>query len=146
MKKIILFFFLVSLLHSSSIYTLDNVKNLNFYLMAQADYLGKEEKENIKKFTVDKLKEAGFNFGKTDSATIVVKIDAKDIDSTYVINIQFGLAEEVTTMRKDNIDTFAYTYLNSTMIESDEPYEETMEYLQFLLYEFIEVHKEDNEE
>ena len=146
MKKIVLFFLLVSSLFSSSIYTLDNVKNLNFYLDAKADFLGKEDKENITKFAKDKLLKAGFIFGKTDASIIVVKIDSKEIDSTYVINIQLGLAEDVVVDRKERVDTFAYTYLTNTMIESDEPYEDTLEYLQFLLYEFIAVHKEDNEE
>lgn len=146
MKKVILFFLLVNSLFSSSIYTLDNIKNLHLYVEAKADFIGKEDKRNIAKFTKAKLSEAGFVFGVTDSSTIVVKIEAKEIDSTYIINIQLGLAEDVITMRKDDIETLAYTYLSNTMIESDEPYEDTLEYLQFLLYEFIAVHKEDNQE
>jgi len=145
-SKIILSLLLGSSLFSSTIYTLDNVKNLNFYLDSNAGFIGKEEKKDISQFAKDTLKKAGFVFGMTDSIIAVVKINSKEVDSTYVINIQFGLAEDVVTMRKDKIETFAYTYLANTMIESDEPYEDTLEYLQFLLYEFIAVHKEDNEE
>ena len=146
MRKIILFLLIYSSLFSASIYTLDNVKNINFYLANKADFLDKEQKTYIKKFVKEKLQKAGFIFGKTDSQTIIIRIDAKEVESTYIINIRFGLAEDVVTMRKDNIETFAYTYLSNTMIESDEPYEDTLEYIQFLLYEFIQAHKEDNEE
>jgi hypothetical protein len=111
-----------------------------------ADFIGKDEKIQLKKFVKDKLLKAGFVFGKVDSAFIIVRLNAKEIDDTYIINIDLGLAEDVATFRKDNTETFAYTYLAGSMIESDEPMEDTKEYIAFLLYEFIAAHKEDNEE
>ena len=127
-------------------YTLDNVDNIAIYMDLHGDFIGKDEKKELTEFTKDKLVKAGFVFGKVDSAYIIIKVNAKEIDDTYIINIQLGLAEDVATFRKDKIETFAYTYLASTMIEADEPMEETKEYIAFLLYEFIAAHKEDNEE
>ena len=147
MKKLI---FLLLLFYTSSfcssIHTLDNVKNISLYLSNKSSFLDESQKKHIKEFVKEKLLKAGFVFGETDSAVIVIKVEAKEVDSTYAIHLQLGLSEEVRTMRKDNIETFAYTYLSNTMIESDEPYEDTLEYIQFLLYEFIAAHKEDNEE
>jgi len=146
MKYLVLFFLLFSSVFAKSIYTLDNLHKLGIYMDTHADFIGKAEKAELKEFLKSKLIKAGFVFGEVDSAYIIVKIDAKEIDDTYIVNILFGVAEDVATFRKDNIETFAYTYLTSKMIEADEPMEETKEYIAFLLYEFIAAHKEDNEE
>jgi len=145
-KVLVFFLLLYSSLFSKSIYTLDNVEKLGIYMDLHADFIGKDEKIQLKKFVKDKLLKAGFVFGKVDSAFIIVRLNAKEIDDTYIINIDLGLAEDVATFRKDNTETFAYTYLAGSMIESDEPMEDTKEYIAFLLYEFIAAHKEDNEE
>lgn len=92
-----------------------------------------------------KLKKAGFVFGKTDAYIFVVKIDSIEIEGSQAIHLEIGLGEEVTTKRKDKIETFAYTYLASRFIEGYDPYEDTLEYLTLLVDEFIDAHKDDNE-
>jgi len=108
--------------------------------------MSKKEKDKIVKYIKGELTKAGFVLGKADSSTFFFKVNAKEVDDTYIINIQSGLAEEVTTSRKDNIETFAYTYFASELIESDEPIEDTVEMIEFLLNQFIVAYKDDNEE
>ncbi len=134
-----------SSLVSASIYTLDNVRSLNFYFSGNAGFITKEKKVQIEKRITQKLEKAGFIFGETDALIFVVKVDAIGVEETQVVNIQIGLGEEVVTKRKDQIETYAYTYLDKKFIEAFDPYEDTLESLDLLVDEFIQAHKDDNE-
>ena len=146
MKSLILVLLISSTLFSNSIFTLDNVKNISIFFSNKSGFIDKEQKKSIKKYIQKELENAGFVFGKPDSNTMVIKIRAKELDDTYFISIQVGMAEEVITKRENNIETFAYTYLRSELIESEEPYEDTVDMIDFLLNQFILAHKDDNEE
>lgn len=146
MKKLLLIFLTCSSLFSASIYTLDNVKKLSIYFSNKSGYIDKQQKNDIKKSIREKLEKAGFIFTKPDSVTLIVKVQAKEIDETYVINVQLGTAEYVITKREGDVETFAYTYLRSELIESDEPYEDTVDMINFLLDQYIVAYKDDNEE
>ena len=131
---------------SSSIYTLDNVHSLNLYLANETEFLDKEKKEKLKSDLTKKLENAGFVFGQTDATILVIKIQSLAIEESLAINISVGLGEEVITKRKDNIESFSYTYLESKFIEGYDPYEDTIEVLNSLIDDFIAAHKDDNEE
>lgn len=144
MKSLFLLFFLsVSSLFSASIYTLDNIRNLNLYIDNQTDFMDKKE---LKKELSTKLEKAGFVFGETDALILVVKIQSLEIEESMAISIFLGLGEEVVTHRKDKVETFSYTYLETKFIEGYEPKEDTTEALNGLIDDFIAAHKDDSEE
>jgi len=144
-KKIILFLLVYSSLFSKSFYTLDNVKSLSLYMPNKVGYMTKEQKKNLKESVIQKLKKAGFVFGEIDATTFMVKIESINVNDTEVIYIQIGLGEEVLTSRPGNIHSFAFTYLANDFIESDEPIQDTVESVNFLISEFLESYKDDNE-
>lgn len=145
MIKLLLILCFSTLLFSKSLYTLDGVRNLNFYLVNKTDFLSSSNKQEIEKIIKDELIKNGFIFGKPDATLFLVSINAKEINDSFAINIEIGLAEDVTTHRKGNIKTLAHTYLASELIESDRPYEDTVETIKLLLTQFLEAHKDDNE-
>ena len=147
MKKLLLVLLLSSsLFSSSSIYTLDNIKNLNIYFTSSAGFITKEKKEELHRLIKEKLLKAGFIFDQTDAQLFVVRIDAIEVDGTYVVNIQVGVSEEVVTKRTDDIETYAYTYQSNKFMEAFEPYADTSEALSALVEKFIEAYMDDNEE
>jgi len=107
-------------------------------------FMSKEEKSKLKESVLERLREAGFVFGKTDSTTIMIKIESIRVNDTEVIHVQLGLGEEVLTHRPGNVHTFALTYLATDFMESDEPIKDTIESVDTLLSEFLEAYKEDN--
>ncbi|MDA3907544.1 MAG: hypothetical protein PF437_00505 [Sulfurimonas sp.] len=145
MRKIILFLLVCGSLFSQSFYTLDNIKSLSLYMPNKVGYMDKEQKQKLKDSVIEKLKDAGFVFGKTDATTIMIKIESIRVNDTEVIHIQLGLAEEVLTHRPGNIHSFALTYLATDFMESDEPVQDTIESVDSLLSEFLEAYKDDNE-
>lgn len=145
MKKLFLALIFANSLHCASLYTLDNVHSLNLYLAAEVNFLNQDKKVLLKNSVTQKLTKAGFLVGETDADVFVVKIDAKEVAESYVVIIEVGLGEEVTTKREDEIETFAYTYLDSKLIETKEPYTQTLETLNVLIDNFIKAHKDDNE-
>ncbi len=146
MRKLF-FSLLMSLpLLAQSYYTLDNVRDLNLYFASDAAFLTPERKESMKKEITDRLEKAGFVFGKTDAYVFVVNIQAIGVEESQAIDIQVKLGEEVITKRKDDIETFAYTYLEHKLIEGYDPYEDTLETVKLLIDGFIAAHQDDNEE
>ena len=145
MRKLFLGFFLSTSLYSASLYTLDNVHSLNLYFASEASFLNQDKKSALKNMVTEKLTKAGFTLGETDASIFVVKIDAIQIQETQAIYIEVGLGEEVTTKRKEKVQTFAYTYLENKFIKTQDPYTQTYTLLATLVDAFIKSHKEDNE-
>ena len=145
MMKLWLALMLSSSLYCASLYTLDNVHSLNLYFASEAHFLNQEKKTALKDMITQKLTKAGFVLGETDANILVVKIDALEAKGTQSVHIEVGLGEEVTTKRKDKIETFAYTYLDTKFIQVSDPYKETLNTLTLLIDGFIKAHKEDNE-
>ena len=146
MKKLLFSLLLSGHLFAQSYYTLDNVQNLNLYFASETDFLTQEQEDSIKQSVTQKLEKAGFVFGKTDAYIFVVRVESIEIEGSQAINIQIKLGEEVITKRKDDIETFAYTYLESKLIEGFSPYQDTVETLNGMVDKFVASHKDDNEE
>ncbi|WP_321777879.1 hypothetical protein [Sulfurimonas sp.] len=134
-----------SSLFSASFFTLDNLGSLKIYTSLKVDYLSVKQKDEIKKLLHAKLQKAGFSFDNTDPTTFMLKIEAIEVDESQVIYVQIALGEDVQTLRKGNIKSFAFTYVANDFIDSEEPYVDTLESINFLLSEFIEAYKDDNE-
>lgn len=144
-KVLILLLLMLSSLNAQSFYTLDNIKSLSLYMPNKAGYMDKEQKKNLKDSVIEKLKNAGFVFGKTDATTFMIKIESINVNDTEVIHIRLAVGEEVITQRPGKIHTFALTYLATDFMESDEPIQDTIESVDFLVSEFLEAYKDDNE-
>lgn len=145
MRKFFLALLLTSSLYSASLYTLDNVHSLNLYFASEANFLTPEKKTLLKNMVTEKLAKAGFVLGETDATIFVVKIDVIETKESHVVYIEVGLGEEVITKRTDKIETFAYTYLESKFIKTQDPYTQTAASLNLLMDGFINAHKDDNE-
>lgn len=144
-KLLLLILLTSSLLFGDSLYTLDGVKNLNLYLDNKAQCFSKDDKNNIEQFVKKELSSSGFVFGERDSIIFLVMLNSKQVGNTHAINIEIALAEEVEAIRGKRLKTFALTYMASQMIESTQPYNDTIEALEMLLIDFTKSHKEDNE-
>jgi len=140
-KKLLLSLVLSMQVFAASIYTLDNIHDLNLYIDNQTDFMDKKE---LKKELTQKLEKAGFAFGKTDALILVIKIQSLEIEESMAIHVSVGLGEEVITRRKDKIETFSYTYIESKFIEGYDPKEDTNEALNTLIDDFIAAYEDDN--
>ncbi|MCK9491080.1 MAG: hypothetical protein M0Q24_03235 [Sulfurimonas sp.] len=145
MKRIILFLLITSSLFADTFYTLDNIKNLRMYTTTSTNFLGKQKITEIENIAKEKLLNAGFIFDGNDSATFMIKIEAIEIQELQAIYVEIGVGEEVKTLRDGDIYSFAFTYLANDLIESDDPYIDILESLDFLISQFLEAYKLDNE-
>ncbi len=88
-KKLFILLLLSSSLFCSSVFTLDNIKNLKFHFINNTYFMEKYEKHNIEKFIKNKLQKAGFVFGEVDPVTFVVKVKSIEVNEVHVITV-FG--------------------------------------------------------
>jgi hypothetical protein len=145
MKLLVIALLTCKMLFGASLFTLDHLKNVRLYFINDSDFIDKAHEESIKEHLITRLKEAGFVFGERDSSTFFLKIESLKVAKSEVVYIQIGVGEQIVTKRKDNIESFSFTYLANDFIESSAAYNDTMESINFLLDEFIEAYHEDNE-
>ena len=147
-KIIFLLLFLYSSLFSFSMFTLDKVQNFKIHFINSAGFLSKDEQSKLTKYTKEKLqKREGFIFGEIDPIVLFIKVKSIEIDDElYAISVEFYLAEDVVSKQRDeDIKTFAYTYFKSILMESEDPYDDTLEAIDYLTCQFLKAYKDDNE-
>ncbi len=145
MRKLFLILSLCSLMFAESIFTLENTNNLKIYFANETDFITPEQALVIKKATEEKLKTAGIELNKIDASTFMVKIQAIDMIESFVVLVQVGVGEEVITKRKGDIRTFAWTYYKTDLIDTKEPYKDTLESINYLVNNFVESYLGDME-
>ena len=145
MKKLLFLLIFSSSLFASQPFTLENLNNLRIYFVNKAPFLDKELEQRIKDKVTSKLQAQGIRMNRVDASTLMLKIEAIKLQTNYVINTQIAIAEEVITKRKEDVGTFAYTYHLNDLFDTKEPRIDTMESFEFLLEEFLDLYKEDNE-
>ncbi len=146
MRKFFLILSLCSLLFGESIFTLENTDNLKVYLANETDFMTQEQLVFIKKTAEEKLKAAGIQLNKTDASTFMVKIEAMEIEESFALIIHVGIGEEVITKRKGDVRTFAWTYYETDFIDTNKPYEDALESINYLINSFVESYHEDMEQ
>ncbi|NOQ29710.1 MAG: hypothetical protein GQ570_01170 [Helicobacteraceae bacterium] len=108
--------------------------------------MDQKQKEEIKKSAKKRLQKAGFVFGKPDAISFMLKVESINITNIEVINVQLSLGEEIITKRHENIESFALTYFANDFLEAEDPYDDTLESINFLISEFIDAYHDDNEQ
>ncbi len=147
-KILISLLILYSSLFSLSMFTLDKVQNFKIHFINSAGFLSKDEQKELTKYAKVKLqKRVGFIFDKIDPIVLFIKVKSIEIeDDLYAISVEFYLAEDVVSkQRSEDVKTFAYTYFQSTLMESEDPYEDTLEAIDYLTCQFITAYQDDNE-
>lgn len=144
-RKIALILLLSTILFSSSKFTLDGVKNLKIMIVERTKFIDKEAKEELKSLIVKKLKKEDFTFGEIDSTTFIIEIKSIEVKDIYVLEVSLFLGEDVKTNREELTDTFAYTYMQSVLVESEFLHEDTLSAVDFLVCQFLEAYRDDKE-
>ncbi len=145
MKKIVLSFILCASLFGAAPFTLENLQKLRIIIINNTDFIDKQQEFTINKLAEEKLKLLGIALNQVDSGTLMLKIESKKIENTHAVSIQIAVAEEVNTKRQDKIGTLAFTYFASDLIDTKEPYTDTLESINFLLEGFSELYLEDKD-
>lgn len=144
MRSLITFFMACSIVFGSIPFTLDKLQNINILLLNKAEFITPADETIIKTKIKEKLVKHGMRFDGVDASTLIVTIDTFMVDKTYIVHTQFIIAEEVETFREDNIGTLAFTFHAHDLIDTKEPYPDTIESIEYLLNEFLELYDEDN--
>lgn len=145
MKKLLLILFIPAILFAAIPFTLDNLTNLRVFCMNKTDFIDKSQVSKIKTMAEEKLKSAGIVMNKIDASTVMIKLESLKLEKLYVVNVTLAVGEEIITKRKDSPQTLAFTYFMNDMIDTDEPYDDTIESINFLLDGFVEAYINDKE-
>ncbi|MDD2790441.1 MAG: hypothetical protein PHU40_07225 [Sulfurimonas sp.] len=145
MKTFLLFLMISSAAFAALPFTLDNMESLRVRVVNKSDFMSVEQTAKIKEEVSKKLSKAGIAIGAPDSPTLMLKIDAIQVNDHYVVNTSITIGEEVITKRNDAVQTLAFTYNATDFFKTNEPYADTMESVHYLLDDFIEAYKDDKE-
>lgn len=151
MKKSSLFIFFILFsqlaLFATTPYNLEGIKALNVLVLDQSETISAQAKERLLVDLKSKLEKNGIVSKKDGVGALFVKITSTKIGTTTVAYINLGIGEEAEINRLQKVKSFALTYSYDDMIESEsveaEVYDSVMN---FLIEEFLEQYREDNEE
>ncbi|MDY0116444.1 MAG: hypothetical protein RBR59_02580 [Sulfurimonadaceae bacterium] len=144
MKLILSLFLACATLFGSVPFTLDKLQNLRFLVLNKTDFITPADETIIKTKIKEKLTKRGITFDSRDASTLMITIDTFMVDKIYIVHTQFIIGEEVQTFRTNEVNTLAYTYHGSDLIDTKEPYADTIESIEYLTNEFLELFDEDN--
>ena len=115
--------------------------------MSESPKLTQTMLDPIEKIVEERLNDAGITTKGFNPITLVFKVDLQTYGKTDLLFIEIILNEEVITQRKGAVPTYARTYYMQDVIETENAIADAKEsILDFLLLEFLEQYKEENEE
>jgi hypothetical protein len=146
MLRLLLSLFCVFELFAATPFSLDNIERLNVHFINDSDHVSNTTITKMKAALTTTLNQAGIQTKGFNPNTLMIKIESISQNKTDFIHISMFIGEEVITHRKDKIGTFAITYMMSDFIDTDEPDEDVYTSVtDFLISEFLEQYKEENE-
>jgi hypothetical protein len=143
MKTLLSLLVTAQLLLAAMPFNLEGLDNLRLYFINLTEFIDESKEKALKQHITKRLKDAGFTMDARDPRTFFTKIEAFDEKKPAVIYLQIGIGEEIQTYREGEIRSFAFTYHLSDFIESDAPYDDTVESLNYLIDQFIEQYRDD---
>jgi hypothetical protein len=151
MKKfsLLLAFLLVSplALAGAGPYNLEGIQALNVLVVDENSAISPQLKNKIAEELKSKLEKNGIKSKKESVGALFVKINSLKSGKNTVVCISFGIGEEARIERAGQIDTFAVSYSNSDLFESEDVDADVYDAIvNFLMEEFLEQFREDNEE
>ena len=128
-------------------YNLEGIKALNVLVLDQSGTISTKLKERLIEELKSKLESNGIKSKKDGVGALFVKITSTKIGKTTVAYIHLGVGEEAEIVRSGRIKSFALTYSFDDMIDSENIEAEVYDsVINFLIEEFLEQYREDNEE
>ena len=137
-----------SVLFAELPYTLFGMKSLYIKVKDQDKLLSDEALSKLQKSIVKNLQSANIKVLDHGPCTILIKFNAEKVNDTYVIYSKLMVGETVIANRHDvNVQSFALTYFNDDIVTSSSVEQDVYDsVIEYLLVEFIEQYKEENEE
>ena len=134
-------------LFAAAPYNLEGIESLNVLVMDSSKTISPELKQKIEKELKEKLEKSGIKSKKDGVGALFVKIDALKSAKSTVVTISFGIGEDARIERAGSIDSFVVSYSNNDFFESDDVNADIYDSIvNYLMEEFLEQFREDNEE
>ena len=134
-------------LYATTPYNLEGFKALNVIVVDNSATISPQLTKRLVTELKSKLEKNGIESKKDNVGALFVKITSTKIGKITVAHIHLGMGEEAEVERSYKVKSFALTYSYDDMIESEnieaEVYDSVMN---FLIEEFLEQYREDNEE
>lgn len=146
MKKILLILFISLPLFALSPFSLEGFKEANLKVFDKSKLLSDSMKKKITNEFKTQLEAVGIKTTSKNFSNLLVKIQASKIGKTYIVNASMFIVEDVLPSRNQDIETMAITYKKEDFFETTEFENEVYETLvEFILYDFLEQYKEEND-
>ncbi len=148
MKKLVFILLFSQLtLSAATPFTLEGIKALNVLVIDHSKTISEVTREKILHDLQEKLEKNGIKSSKDGVGALFVKITSTKISNTTVAYINLGIGEDAEIDRSPKVKSFVLSYSFDDMIESEnidaDVYDSVMN---FLINEFLEQYRDDNEE
>ncbi|WP_345976040.1 hypothetical protein [Sulfurimonas sp. HSL3-7] len=128
-------------------YNLEGIASLNVLVIDSGKTITPALKQKIENELKEKLEKSGIKSKKEGVGALFVKIDALKSANSTVVSISFGVGEDARIERAGTVDSFVLSYSNDDFFESEDVNADVYDSIvNYLMEEFIEQFREDNEE
>ncbi len=146
MKKILLPLFLALPLFALSPFSLEGFKEGNFKFIDKTKSISKETKQKIQTQFETQLSKVGIKLTSESFSNFLARVDAIKIGDTYTVTASLFIVENVSPTRNPELQSMAITYKKDDFFETNEFEKDVYDSLiDFLLFDFIEQYKEEND-
>lgn len=146
MIKFVLIIFTAIYAFAITPYSLENIKELNIKVLNKKETVSKELEEKIENKIKEEFKKLGIKTQSKSFSNFKVRIKIDKIKDVDFVRTSIIVSEDVIPLRDTSLETIAITYKKDDSFESEDLeidiYESIIEYL---LEEFIEQYKEEND-
>lgn len=147
LRKTLLVLFIFALpAFAISPFSLEGFKEGNFKLFDKSKMLSEQMKKKISQEFEKQLSSVGIQTTSENFSNFLVKIEASKINDTYVVNLALFIVENIHPTRNNELESLGITYRKDDFFETNDFEKEVYDSLvNYLLFDFIEQYKEEND-
>ncbi len=146
-KKSVLIGVLLTLctLHAVTPFSISGLKQLSVHVADYSDLLDSSMKARLERVMHQKLKALGIDTQGYFNESFILLLKSQKVGKITLLHLDLMVSGDVVRMTQKT-PTFGISYLLKDSVEVEDAAADVMESLEFLLEEFAEQYKQDNEE
>ncbi|PLY08455.1 MAG: hypothetical protein C0625_02370 [Arcobacter sp.] len=146
MKKLFLLIFIISYSFAITPYSLENLKEVNLKVLNKRETISKELEKRIENKIKEEFQKLEIKTESKNFSNLLVKIKIDKIKDINFVRTSLIITEDVIPLRDKNLEAIAITYKVEDSFEAEELEKDIYEsIIDYLLEEFIEQYKEEND-
>ena len=144
MKKLILILMLVNVSFALTPFSLEGLKEAKVKIIDKTKLIPKNTKLELTNKIIKQLKRVGLKTTTKLYSKILIKVNSIKINKTHALYISLFVIEDIRMLDDNSNIKMAITYKMDDFIDSNNPKEDIIESIEYLVSEFVDQYRDEN--